>query len=176
MSGRMPCRNILASLRERTSGGALSLGPVLAVGNLQVSGLSSSVVREQKWGDHMATRPTPDLLATLEREQTAVTPGSRQRPQLLATDFVFCLRQMRRLHSCPNSRIIRDALERTVFPYSVTKASELSSCNQELSREPVCLLHQDSEILLSKIKIYQNTMRLIYRFQICILKLQTEWK
>jgi len=59
---RVEClaRNILTSLGKRTpGGGALSLGPVLAVGHLQVSvGLSSFVVREQKWGDHGATRPT----------------------------------------------------------------------------------------------------------------------
>jgi len=48
-----------ALAKGHLGGGALSLGPVLAVGHLQVSvGLSSFVVREQKWGDHGATRPT----------------------------------------------------------------------------------------------------------------------
>lgn len=63
---RMEClaRNILTSLSKRTpgggGGGALSLGPVLAVGHLPVPvGLSSFVVRECKWGDHGAARPTP---------------------------------------------------------------------------------------------------------------------
>lgn len=61
-----------------------------------------------------ATGP-PDLRATLRREWRAVTPEADS-TQLLETAFAFCLRQMRRLHSCPNSRIIKDAYKRSVFP------------------------------------------------------------
>lgn len=120
-------RKTLTSLGERTSGDCPFFGASFSSGPSTSLCRSVFVVCEQKQGDHRATRPTPDLLATLEREQIAVTPGSRPRSQLLATAFVFFLRQMRRLHSCPNARISRDILENCFSLLSVIKAGELSS-------------------------------------------------